>query len=252
MKTRHLLPLSFLLILAGCATGPTFFSEDQLAVMAATEFSKIKEGTPISKDRAGTAQVKRVSERLAAALGSEMPDADWEYVLFEDPSANAFAMPGGKIAVFTGLLKHVDSDDELAAVVGHEIAHVLLRHANQRMSAEVLRSVGAVATAYGTKDMSDQNRGLVLAAYGLGTQVGIMLPYSRSHETQADRLGLMIAARAGYDPQAALSFWTKMAEASPGGMPEFLSTHPGYDTRMDTLRESMPEALELYRAARQP
>jgi predicted Zn-dependent protease len=242
--------LLILIALFGCSTGPTFFSEDYLAGMAATEFSKIKQQMPISNDAEGTAMVNRVSSRIATTLGTEMPEADWEYVLFEDPSANAFAMPGGKIAVFTGLLEHVETDDELAAVIGHEIAHVLLKHANQRMTAELLRGVGAAVAVAGTSEMEDDNRALVLAAYGLGTQVGIMLPYSRSHESQADRLGLMIAARSGYDPRAALNFWKKMGAANPGSAPEWLSTHPGYNTRIQTLTEAMPEALQYYEARR--
>jgi len=248
-RTLHAL-LALVIALSGCTTGPKFFSESQLAAMAATQFSQLKEEMTVSTDPAGTAQVNRVSRRIAEALGPDLPEADWEYVLFEDPSANAFAMPGGKIAVFTGLLKLVDSDDELAAVIGHEIAHVLLQHANQRMSAEVLRGVGGVVAAYGTKDMSDQNRALVLAAYGAGTQLGIILPYSRAHEIQADRLGLMISARAGYDPRAAIRFWEKMEQSSPSSVPEFLSTHPGYGTRLRTLQEAMPEAMRLYEEAR--
>lgn len=246
-RTWLLLPL---ISLVGCATGPTFYSESYLASMAATQFEQLKREMTVSRDPAGTAMVNRVSGRIARAIGPEMPEADWEFVLFEDPSANAFAMPGGKIAVFTGLLELVDSDDELAAVIGHEIAHVQLQHANQRMSAEMIRGAVGVGAAILTKDMESDNRAMVLAAYGLGSQVGIMLPYSRYHESEADRLGLMIAARAGYDPRAALRFWEKMATASPRSMPEFLSTHPGYDTRIETLDAAMPEAMRLYEAAR--
>lgn len=249
---KRLFALLTTFVLFGCATGPTFFSEDYLASMAATQFEQIKQEMPISDDPEGTALVNRVSSRIARAIGPEMPEAEWEFVLFEDPSANAFAMPGGKIAVFTGLLDLVDTEDELAAVIGHEIAHVQLRHANQRMSAELLRGIGGIVAAAGTKDMEDDDRALILAAYGLGTQVGVMLPYSRSHETQADRLGLLIAARAGYDPRAALGFWEKMASANQQRMPEFLSTHPSYNTRVETLREAMPEALRAYQAARGP
>lgn len=249
MMKKISLPL-LTLVLFGCATGPTFFSESYLASMASTEFEKLKQEMRISDDPEGTAMVNRVSTRIAMAIGPDMPEAEWEFILFEDPSANAFAMPGGKIAVFTGLLDRIDSDDELAAVIGHEIAHVQLRHANQRMSAELIRGAVGVAAAVGTKDMDSDDRALVLAAYGIGSQVGIMLPYSRSHETQADRLGLLIAARAGYDPRAAIRFWQKMAQSSPNTMPEFLSTHPGYETRQETLRETMPEAMALYEAAR--
>ena len=247
--------LSILLLLTalfGCATGPTFFSESYLANMAETEFSRIKEQIPVSSDPRGTAQVNRVSSRIARALGTEMPEAEWEYVLFDDSSANAFAMPGGKIAVFSGLLDIVESDDELAAVIGHEIAHVLLRHANQRMSAELLRGLGGAVAAYSTKDMEDDDRAAILAAYGVGTQVGIILPYSRSHESQADELGLNIAARAGYDPRAAIRFWEKMNQKSERSVPEFLSTHPSYDTRIETLRKAMPVAMDYYNRAIEP
>jgi predicted Zn-dependent protease len=249
---KHFLSLFLLFALLGCASGPMLIPESHLAAMAATEFEKIKQEMPISTDPDGNAQVARVSQRLADTLGSEMPEADWEYVLIENPAANAFAMPGGKIAVFTGLLDIVESDDELAAVVGHEIAHVLLRHANQRMSAEILRAIGAAATVVATDDMEDDDRALVLAAYGVGSQVGVMLPYSRHHESQADHLGLMIAARSGYDPRAAVTFWEKMAADNPGAQPEFLSTHPGYDTRIQNLRETMPEAMQAYASAPAP
>ena len=246
MKFR-LLPLLGL-FLFGCTTGPTFFSESYLAGMAAKQFSELKKELTISNDPNGTAMVNRVSQRIANALGQEMPDAEWEFVLFEDDSANAFAMPGGKIAVFTGLLKYVETDDELAAVIGHEIAHVQLQHANQRMSAEVIRAAVGVATIVGTKDMEESDRNKILAAYGIGTQVGIMLPYSRGHESEADRVGLIIAARAGYDPRAAISFWQKMSQANPRSLPEFLSTHPSSSTRIRELEEAMLDALRVYEA----
>jgi predicted Zn-dependent protease len=235
------------LLLFGCATGPTFFSESYLASMAATEFSKLKEQLPVSNDPEGTAMVNRVSSRIARTLGPEMPDAELEFVLFEDDSANAFAMPGGKIAVFTGLLVHAETDDELAAVIGHEIAHVQLQHANQRMTAELIRGAGAVVAIVGTKDMDSGDRNAVLAAYGVGTQVGIMLPYSRHHESQSDRLGLMIAARSGYDPRAAIRFWEKMGQANPKILPKYLSTHPSSETRISDLESFMPDALQVYR-----
>jgi len=210
----------------------------------------MKQEMPISDDPAGNARVRRVSSRIAETLGPEMPEADWEYVLFEDEAVNAFAMPGGKIAVFTGLLEHVESDDELAAVIGHEIAHVLLHHANQRMSAGVLQAAGGIATVILTDDMESDQRNAILAAYGIGSQVGIILPYSRSHETQADLKGLLIAARAGYDPRAAVTFWRKMAAASPNSLPEFLSTHPGNETRIRDLEDAMPEAMQIYETSR--
>ncbi len=235
-----------LFLLTACTTGPAWMPDSYLSEMAATQFSQLKEELTISSDPEATALVNRVSSRIATAIGPDMPDAEWEFVLFEEDSANAFAMPGGKIAVFTGLLKYIESDDELAAVIGHEIAHVQLRHANQRMTAEILRGLGGVVAIVGTKDMEEDDRNKVLAAYGVGTQVGIILPYSRGHESEADRVGLLIAARAGYDPRAAIRFWGKMAEANPRSMPEFLSTHPSSETRIRELEEAMPDALRVY------
>jgi predicted Zn-dependent protease len=246
---KRRLPILIFLFLFGCSTGPTFFSESYLANVASSQFEQLKQELPVSTDPEGTARVNRVSSRIAAVVGPDMPDAQWEFVLFEEKSANAFAMPGGKIAVFTGLLQHVASDDELAAVIGHEIAHVQLRHANQRMSAEVIRGLGAIVAVVGTKDLEERDRNRILAAYGIGTQVGIMLPYSRGHETEADRIGLLIAAKAGYDPWAAISFWEKIGAANPRALPEFLSTHPSSETRIEELRAFMPEALNVYRSS---
>ena len=248
---RFPLPLlTALLLLAGCATGPKFYSEDYLAGISEQQFSQLKQELPRATDPEAIALVERVSRRIANAVADEMPAADWEFVLFRQESANAFAMPGGKIGVFTGLLNFVDSDAELAAVIGHEIAHVELEHANQRMSAEALRALGGVGAVVLTEDMEEDDRNKVLLAYGIGTQLGAILPYSRYHEREADRRGLMIAARAGYDPRAAIAFWEKMQGAGGSAPPEFLSTHPSYRTRLQTLREAMPAALEIYRANR--
>lgn len=245
---------SLLLLTVGvfaCASGPKFIPQDFLQEQAAAQFTEMKRSGRVSDDPKYNAQVRRVGAQLANALGSDLPQANWEYVVFKDDSVNAFAMPGGKIGVHTGLLDLVSSDDELAAVLGHEIAHVTLEHANQRMSAEVLRAVGMFGVAYGTRNEDEETQNLLMTAYGLGTQVGIMLPYSRSHELQSDELGLKYAARAGYNPEAALQFWSKMEQASGGGAPpEFLSTHPGYNNRLERLRDAMPEAMEIYQKAR--
>ena len=223
--------LAAFLLLAGCATGPKFYSESYLAGISERQFNRMKQELPRATDAEAIALVERVSRRIAEAVADDMPAADWEFVLFDQGSANAFAMPGGKIGVFTGLLDFVDSDAELAAVIGHEIAHVELEHANQRMSAETLRALGGVGAVVLTEDMEEEDRDKVLLAYGIGTQLGAILPYSRYHETEADRRGLMIAARAGYDPRAAIAFWEKMQGAGGSAPPEFLSTHPSSRTR---------------------
>lgn len=241
--------LLFLGFFVSCATGPKFIPDSYLRSMAASQFQQMKSQGNVSDNPRLNEQTRRVGERIVAVIADQLPEADWEFVVFDDPAINAFAMPGGKIGVNTGLLYLVDSDDELAAVMGHEVAHVLLEHANQRMSAGVLVSAGQVAAAYGTRNMEGDDRQLILAAVGLGSQVGIMLPFSRAHESQADGNGLMIAAKAGYDPRAALTFWQKMAAENSEGQPsEYLSTHPSHDRRIRDLEEEMPHAVEVWKA----
>jgi metalloendopeptidase OMA1, mitochondrial len=231
-------------LFSGCASGPQLLPESYLENMAVGQFAQMKEELPVSRNRAHVQQVERIGARLAAAVADEMPDMEWEFVVFDDPSINAFAMPGGKVGVFTGLIELSESDDELAVVIGHEIAHVQQRHANQRLSAELIRMGLGVAVAYGASRQDQVDPNLIMAAYGLGSQVGVMLPYSRHHEYEADYKGLLIMARAGYDPHAAVAFWEKMeAAASRGGVPEYLSTHPAPGNRIARLKAAIPDAL---------
>lgn len=234
---------------SACTTGPSFMPDSFLRDMASTQFQQMQNEMPVSNNPDYIEQVRRVGQRVAAVVESEMPDTAWEFVVFEDAGINAFAMPGGKIGVNTGLLELVDSDDELAAVMGHEVAHVLLEHANQRISTSLLLQLGQVAAAYGTEsmEMSEENRALLLGAMGAGAQIGVMLPFSRGHESQADKEGLMISARAGYDPRAAITFWEKMSAAGGEQPAEFLSTHPSHGRRISDIEKSLPEALEVYR-----
>lgn len=226
--------------------------DSMLREMAASQFQQMKQEMQVSTHSEYNAQVQRVGRNIAAQVEARMPNTEWEFVVFEDSSINAFAMPGGKIGVNTGLLQLVDSDDELAVVMGHEVAHVLLEHANQRISTGMLLQVGQIVAAYGTSasEMSDENRALILGALGVGAQVGVMLPFSRAHESEADREGLILSARAGYDPRAAITFWEKMAAAGGGGTPAFLSTHPSHPRRIADLEKMMPEAMEIYRSSR--
>lgn len=237
------------LLISSCTTGPKFIPDAYLDSMAASQFSSMKKEVPISSNPAYNQQVTRVGTRVAEVVSSELPNAQWEFVVFEDEALNAFAMPGGKIGVYTGLLELCESDDELAAVMGHEVAHVLLEHANQRMSMALIITAGQVGAAYASREMEEDKQKALLAAIGLGAQLGVTLPFSRGHESQADERGIMIAARAGYNPQAAISFWEKMAGRSQGAPPEFLSTHPAHGTRIRRLKEAMPEAMEIYRGS---
>jgi predicted Zn-dependent protease len=246
-----------LLAFTGCTTVPhtgrsalQLVSNEQLAASAAVQFGQIKRQTPISTDPTYNAMVRRVGDRIAYVAAPDLPNADWEFVVFEDDDMiNAFAMPGGKVAVFTGLFQVARSDDDLAVVIGHEVAHVVAGHSAERVSQQMLAAGGALALQIGTsnRDMSEEERRLLLGAYGAGASLGFMLPYSRLHESEADEIGLIYAAKAGYDPRAAYGFWERMAAMSSGAPPELLSTHPANETRMRNLNRLMPRMMEIYR-----
>src|SRR5215211_5925723 len=184
-----------------------------------------------------TARVTRVGQRIAQAVGNELPDAKWEFVVFDSKQLNAFALPGGKVGVYTGLLQLAESDAELAIVMGHEIGHVIARHGAERMSeAMVISGVGALGSAIvEAKTQDPQTKQLFEVAYGGATTVGRVLPHSRQNESEADRMGAMYAARGGYDPRASITFWQKMVAQkqaaeksgkSGGALGALLSTHP--------------------------
>ena len=172
----------------------------------------------------------------------------WEFNLVEDQSANAFAMPGGKVVVFSGICPIAESAAGLATVMGHEIAHAVAKHGNERMSQALLTQLGGTALNIALSSKPQQTQQLFMAAYGMGAQVGVLLPYSRLQESEADRLGLIFMAMAGYDPHEAINFWQRMEQASKGSQaPQFLSTHPSHETRIEDLKEFMPKAMKYYR-----
>jgi predicted Zn-dependent protease len=258
-RPTQILTVAALALLAGCYTVPQtgrksfiVLPASQEASMGATAFLDIKSKEKISSDPVANGRVTRIGERIAAVASDDLPDAKWEFVVFDEPeTVNAFALPGGKVGVYTGLLKLAASDDEIAVVMGHEIAHATARHGSERWSQSAAVAVGgALLSETVLKD--NKNREGWLAAYGAGATVGVLLPYSRLNESEADEIGLVYAARAGYDPRAAITFWEKMAAvaAGKGKPPEFLSTHPSDETRIRRLREMMPRILPLYEAAR--
>lgn len=257
MQTKHILiPLLLCALLwgTGCHTVPQtgrsalhLVPSDQLASMASAQFGQLKQETPISTDPTYNAMVRRVGERIAYVAAPDMPNAQWEFVVFDDDEqVNAFAMPGGKVAVYTGIFKVAKSDADLAVVMGHEVAHVAAGHGNERVSQQLLAAGGALALQFGTSDMDSSERQLLMAAYGAGASLGVILPYSRYHESEADEIGLMYAAKAGYDPRAAIGFWERMEAQKSGAPPEFLSTHPSGATRVRKLNELMPKAYQIY------
>ena len=181
---------------------------------------------------------------------SDMPHLNWEFKLIESPQKNAFALPGGKVAVYTGIMEVAKNEAGLAAIMGHEIAHAIARHGAERMTQMLLLNMGL-----GMADVSLQNsehRELILAAIGLSANVGLLLPYSRKHETEADNIGTIYMARAGYDPNEAVALWERFAEAEQSGVPAFLSTHPASRERAEALRTIAKQAMAEYRKAPNP
>lgn len=236
--------------LTACATSPlgrTQFlmqNDNALASTALKEYDQMKKETPISKNKALTAYVQCVVKPLTQEVVGE-----WEVTLFDDPQVNAFALPGGKIGVYTGILVPANNADRLAAVVGHEIAHVLSRHANERVSAATMTNVGLMVL--GLASNRDTTTQLGIAALGLGIQFGVLMPYSRAHETEADLMGLDIMAKAGFNPSEAPKLWASMKANKKESAPEWLSTHPSDDTRIQTLNERQDYALSLMHEAHQ-
>jgi predicted Zn-dependent protease len=244
--------------LSGCATAPEtgrrqvlLIDSAQEAEMGLQSFRKIKQETPVSRDRQANAQLQSVGRRIASVVS--IPNADWEFVLFESDEPNAFALPGGKIGVNTGILPITQTESGLATVIAHEIAHVTARHGAERMSQDLLVQVGGTALSTLLGNQSPVARDLAMQAYGVGTEVGVMLPYSRTQEYEADRVGLLYMARAGFDPNAAIGFWERFQarnQSRGARTPEFLSTHPLDDARIAQLRGFLPQAMAEYERAR--
>ena len=243
---------------SGCYTVPEtgrksviLTSPDQEIAMGAQSFAEMRKTEPMSNDPMLIARVQRVGMRIAQAVGNDLPGAKWEFAVFESSDVNAFALPGGKVGVYTGLLRMAESDDELATVIGHEIAHVTARHGAERMTEMIGAGLGGVIVGVATQD--SENRDLLRAAYGAAA-VGGTLMFSRKHESEADYIGLRYLAKAGYDPRAAVTFWQKMAQMKEekGGarMPVFLSTHPSDAQRIADLQRQVPSVIPIYEQAR--
>ncbi len=259
MLLKPMLPPLFLGIIlwfSGCHSVPHtgrsalhLVPTKQLTSIASMQFERLKREVPISRDANYNAMLRRVGERIAYVAALDMPNAQWEFVVFDDPEqVNAFAMPGGKVAVYTGIFKVAKTENDLAVVVGHEIAHVSAGHGNERVSQQLLAGGGAMALQLGIEDLDSLDQQMLMAAYGAGSTMGLILPYSRKHEIEADEIGLIYAAKAGYDPRAAIGFWERM-EAQKTGFtpPELLSTHPSDSNRIGKINALMPKAYEIYK-----
>ena len=225
-------------------------SNADVLASAVTSYNEFIRTAPKSTNATKTAMVNRVAAKIAAAaeeymrqngLESELSNFQWEFNLIKSDEVNAWCMPGGKIVVYEGILPLMATDDELAVVLGHEVAHAIAKHSNERMSQQLVAVVGAVAVDVALDNQSDEVKDLCSLVFGLGAEYGVMLPFSRKHELEADYMGLVFMTMAGYDPKKSVPFWQKMQEASGGGSLEFLSTHPAEKKRIKKMIGYLPE-----------
>jgi len=247
-------PLFLLLtlsLLAACATSPTgrsqliLMPESQMTQMGLQAFENIKKETPMDASTTTSRYVNCVAQSITREVGGS-----WEVVVFKDDSANAFALPGRKIGVNSGMLKVAKNQDQLATVIGHEVAHVLSHHSNERVSQQFAVEQGLGLINALSNPQTGTGRTL-MGLLGVGAQYGILMPYSRIQESEADRLGLDLMARAGFNPAESINLWKNMSAAGGGQPPEFLSTHPAHSTRIHELNAHLPVAQQLQRAAQQ-
>lgn len=258
----YLLVLSFFFI-SGCGSVPVtgrkqmlLVSDQEVLTLSLQEYGEYIKSAPKSTDKTNTTLVQRVGRNIANAVEaymkangyeSELANYQWEFNLIKSNEVNAFCMPGGKIVVYEGILPITKDETGLAVVLGHEVAHAVAKHANERMSQQMVQQYGGAALGTVLSGSSAQVQNIAGAVYGLGAQYGVMLPFSRKQELEADRLGLIFMAMAGYDPSQAEGFWTRMSQASGGSVAEFSSTHPSDQTRIKKIQEELPEALQYYK-----
>jgi predicted Zn-dependent protease len=259
MKKHLVLGIFTAILIGGCATNPVtgkknlnFVSNSELFPSSFQQYStfiaenKVITGTADAKRvEAVGGRIKTAAEKYLTYLGQAqyLSDYRWEYKLVDNKEVNAWCMPGGKIVVYSGILPVTQDEAGLATVMGHEVSHALANHGAQRMSAAQLQQIGGAALGAATSGKSESTQQIFAQAYGLGSEVGVMLPFSRSNETEADKIGLTLMAIAGYNPDDAISFWTRMsAKSGAAGTPEFMSTHPSDASRIANLKALIPEA----------
>ena len=251
-----------LFILSSCGSVPItgrqqllLVSDSEILSSSLTQYDSFIKSSEKSNSVSKTNMVKRVGKRIAEAtehylrengLENEIANFKWEFNLVKDQQVNAFCMPGGKIVVYEGLMKLAKTDNELAVVLGHEVAHAVAKHSNERMSQQLAAKYGAKILTSSLSNKSQTIQGLASNVYGLGAQYGLMLPFSRKHESEADYMGLVFMTIAGYDPGVAINFWKKMSLSSKGQIPEFLSTHPSDATRINAIYKAIPEIRRKY------
>lgn len=252
-----------LLMLTGCSSVPLtgrkqllLVSDQEVLSSSLTQYNDYIKSAQKSTNATQTAMVVRVGKNIAAAterylrsngLSDEIKEFAWEFNLVKSDEINAFCMPGGKIVVYEGLMKLVSSDDELAVVLGHEVAHAVAKHSNERISQQMLTQYGAQILGQTLSQKSEMVQAIASTVYGVGAQYGVTLPFSRKHETEADYMGLILMTMAGYNPDKAVTFWQKMSVSSGGKVPEFMSTHPSDARRISDIQKELPAIKAQYR-----
>jgi predicted Zn-dependent protease len=260
---RKLIILTFLFLLS-CAVVPmtgrkqfVAIPSSQMITLSAESYSQVLAEGTLSSNEHYVSTVRKVGERLTAAVETSLKQNNlhsatdgytWEYNVLVSEELNAWCMPGGQIAFYEGILPVCQDENGIAVVMGHEIAHAVAQHGNERMSQQMAIQMGGIALSEALSTQKQETIDLAMLAFGVGTQVGVMLPYSRTHESEADELGLYFMAMAGYNPQTAPAFWERMAEKGGSRPPEFLSTHPDPSNRIKDLEQHMPKAMEYYNA----
>jgi len=250
------------IFIESCSTVPltgrkqvNLLPESNMVDMSLTNYKQFLDSNKVSNNQQETAMVQRVGKRIAAAVEKYLKDNgyesylkyfNWEFNLVVNDTPNAWCMPGGKVVVYTGILPITKDDAGLAVVLGHEIAHAVARHGNERMSQQMLVQMGGMALSEALKEKPKETQSIFATAYGVGAQVGVMLPFSRQQEYEADKMGLIFMAIAGYNPHVAVDFWKRMAQSGGQKPPEFLSTHPLDSHRIEALEKMMPEAMKYY------
>ena len=240
------------LALTGCNTSSTgrnqitLFSNAELNKMGAASFEEMKEKEKISTDKAVNDYVQCVASAVTKEVPASVHGGDWEVVVFDSDQINAFALPGGKIGVYTGILYVAEDQHQLGAIIGHEVAHVIERHSNERLSSNQLSQAGLVIAGAVLDSQDVKSKNLWMAGLGLGIQYGVLLPYGRMHESEADIVGQDLMAKAGFKPSASINLWQNMAKHSKGAPPEFMSTHPSHKTRINDLSNHLAVAETFY------
>lgn len=257
MKLKWFTLVTLAVLVGACSTSPTgrsqlaFVSKSKLSAMGAESFEQMKAEIPISSDKELTEFVQCVADAITPNVDPSAHDGDWEVVLFDSPQINAFALPGGKIGVYTGILEVTENADQLAAIMGHEVGHVIAEHSNERLSSsQAAAGVQQLAGAL-LGEQEESTKAYTMAAVGLGLQYGVLMPYGRTHEKEADIIGQELMAISGFEPKAAVDLWHNMAKGNKSAPPEFMSTHPSNETRIDKLTEHLAVTQPMFEQSSQ-